>query len=100
MRLRQWHKNSFVFAGLVFDGKLFAWDFFWRTAIVTLCFCLISSSVYIINDLADIEKDRQHPKKKPPLPSGQLTPKVAGIAAILLALVSLSVTAWLEPLSG
>ncbi len=101
MRLRQWHKNTFVFAGLVFDGKLFALELFWRTALVTLCFCLVSSSVYIINDLADIEKDRQHPKKKlRPLPSGQLTPLIAGSAASILAVVSLGVSAWIEPVVG
>ncbi|MFN8441983.1 MAG: decaprenyl-phosphate phosphoribosyltransferase [Caldilineaceae bacterium] len=94
MRLRQWHKNVFVFAGLVFDGKLFIWDAFWRTVLVTFCFCLISSCVYIINDLADIEKDRLHPKKRlRPLPSGQLNVRVAWIAASLLAVVSLTVTA-------
>ena len=97
MRLRQWHKNVFVFAGLVFDGKLFVWDAFWHTTVVTLCFCLISSSVYIINDLADIEKDRLHPKKRlRPLPSGQLDPRIAWIAATLLALVSLTVTALID----
>ncbi len=97
MRLRQWHKNMFVFAGLVFDGKLFIWDAFWHTALVTFCFCLISSSVYIINDLADIEKDRLHPKKRHrPLPSGQLNSGVAWAAAVLLAVVSLAITAWLK----
>lgn len=101
MRVRQWHKNVFVFAGLVFDGKLFMWDALWRTTLVTICFCLISSSVYIINDLADIEKDRLHPKKKNrPLPSGQLDRNIAWIAATLLAVVSLSLTASVELMAG
>ena len=101
MRLRQWHKNGFVFAGLIFDGKLFIWDAFWQTAIVTFCFCLISSSVYIINDLADIEKDRLHPKKQHrPLPSGKLSPTVAWIAATILALLSLTITSSINLAAG
>ncbi|MEZ4677463.1 MAG: hypothetical protein R2932_24930 [Caldilineaceae bacterium] len=64
MRLRQWTKNIVIYAGLVFDGKLFQWEHLLNTTLVVFCFCLISSCVYIINDLTDIEKDRLHPKKR------------------------------------
>ena len=63
MRLRQWTKNGFVFFALVFDKQLLQPVPLLRTIAGFLLFCLISSSVYIFNDLADIESDRQHPEK-------------------------------------
>lgn len=90
MRPRQWTKNGFVFFALVFDKQLFNAVPFVRTLAGFALFCLISSAVYIFNDLADIESDRQHPdKKNRPLPSGQLSQSVAWVAG--LALVALSV---------
>jgi hypothetical protein len=62
MRPKQWTKNVVVFAPLIFDEKLFDPALFARTLLAFALFCLMSSTVYIINDLADIEKDRQHPK--------------------------------------
>lgn len=101
MRISQWTKNIIVYAGLVFDGKLLQPDLFLRTTIVAVCFCLVSSSVYLLNDLVDIEKDRLHPRKRlRPLPSGQLSPRVAAVAALLLAAVGVGGTLWLEPWVG
>jgi 4-hydroxybenzoate polyprenyltransferase len=101
MRPQQWSKNAIIYAGLVFDGKLLSPDLFLRTTFLALCFCLVSSSVYIMNDLADIEKDRQHPRKRlRPLPSGELNPRVAALASVLLALVSIGGAAWLDPWAG
>ncbi len=98
MRPRQWPKNVFLFAALVFDKQLFLLDSFLRTLGGFALFCLVSSSVYIFNDLADIEADRQHPvKKNRPIPSGQLPVNVAWIAGILLVAVSLVVGYWLSP---
>ncbi len=69
MRPRQWTKNAFVFAAIVFDGKLFHPTDFLRTLAGFALFCLISSTVYIFNDLLDAKADRQHPVKKiAPLP--------------------------------
>ena len=90
MRIRQWHKNGFVFFALIFDKQLFQRDPFLITLAGFFLFCLISSSVYLINDIADIEADRQHPEKKHrPLASGKLPVSVAMVAAITLALVSI-----------
>jgi len=90
MRPRQWTKNVFVFAALVFDGKLTQIPLFTRTLAAFFWFCLISSVVYIINDLADIENDRVHPTKRlRPLASGLLSPRVAIVAAIVLAVIGL-----------
>jgi len=81
MRPRQWTKNAFLFAALVFDGKLFHLPDFLRTLAGFGLFCLISSAVYVFNDLLDVEADRQHPvKKNRPIASGKL-PVPAAIAA-------------------
>jgi 4-hydroxybenzoate polyprenyltransferase len=97
MRVSQWTKNLIVYAGLVFDGKLLQPDLFWRTTIVAICFCLVSSCVYLMNDLVDIEKDRQHPRKRlRPLASGQLNPAVAVAAAIVLGVGGLAMAFWVD----
>jgi len=89
MRPKQWVKNVFVFAPLVFDVKLTDMRYLAQTIAGFALLCLVSGTVYIINDLADIEKDRQHPKKRNrPLPSGRLSTKAAIAAAILIPLVA------------
>lgn len=90
MRPRQWTKNAVVFAGIVFDGQLFVPESFLRVVISLVLLCLISSTIYIINDLVDIESDRQHPKKRfRAIASGQLPIPVARLAAVILTIVSL-----------
>ena len=100
MRPRQWAtKNIFIFAAIVFDKQLFVVDSFLRTLAGFALFCLISSSVYIFNDLADIEADRQHPeKKKRPIPSGKLPVAAAWIAGVFLAVFTLGFGYLLAPL--
>lgn len=89
MRPKQWTKNMFIYAGLVFDGQLFNPDSFLRVTVSFVLLCLAASAVYVVNDLADIERDRQHPKKKNrPLPSGQLPVNLAVAAAVVLPIVS------------
>ena len=95
MRPRQWSKNVFIFAALVFDKQLFVADSFLRTLAGFALFSLISSSVYIFNDLADVEADRQHPEKKNrPIPSGKLSVGAAWVAGIVIVLVTFAL-AWL-----
>jgi 4-hydroxybenzoate polyprenyltransferase len=85
MRIRQWPKNIFIFAALIFDRQLTEWKPFAVTAAAFILFCFVSSVVYIINDIADIETDRQHPEKQNrPLASGKLSTSAAVIAAVLL----------------
>ena len=100
MRPRQWAtKNIFIFAAIVFDKQLFVIDSFLRTLAGFALFCIISSSVYIFNDLADIEADRQHPeKKKRPIPSGKLPVAAAWIAGVFLAVFTLGFGYLLAPL--
>ena len=89
MRPKQWTKNVFVLAALVFDDKLLVPHFLFRALLAFGLFCAISGAVYLINDLADIEKDRRHPaKRNRPLPSGQLSPSLARAAAIVLSIGS------------
>ena len=98
MRLRQWMKNGFVYIPLFFDRQLFHLEAFLRTTAGFFLFCFVSSAVYLINDIADIESDRQHPtKKNRPIPSGKLPLSVAWGAAIVLVVVSLALGFLLEP---
>jgi 4-hydroxybenzoate polyprenyltransferase len=101
LRPRQWIKNVFVFAALVFDRKLMNWELLAKTTAAFILFCMISSTVYIINDLADLEKDRQHPKKKRrALPSGQLKPWFAIVSAVGILAVCLPLSFLLHPYFG
>ena len=63
MRPVQWTKNGVIFVPLIFDVKLFKSEPLIRTIIGFILLCLITGTVYLINDLVDIEKDRQHPTK-------------------------------------
>ena len=98
MRPKQWPKNVVVFAALIFDRQLTNWISFLHAAGGFVIFCMISSSVYIINDLVDVEADRQHPDKKHrPIASGILPPSIAIVIAILLILVSIPAAYFLSP---
>jgi len=89
MRPRQWPKNFFVLAGLIFDGQLSNFTSLSITLLAFALFCLASSLVYIINDLTDIKSDQLHPqKRKRPLASGQLSQKTAIIAALILIIIT------------
>jgi 4-hydroxybenzoate polyprenyltransferase len=93
MRPKQWTKNVFVWAALIFDRKLFVLEPFLRTLAAFILFCLISSAVYIINDLVDMPKDRLHPEKRSrPLASGALNPKIAIAGAVVIILGCLPVS--------
>ena len=82
MRPKQWAKNVFIFAGLFFDGRVFDLHRLLASMVAFVLFCLVSSAIYLINDLADIERDRLHPvKRNRPLASGALAPGVAWVAA-------------------
>jgi len=88
MRPRQWVKNGLLFIPLIFDGQLTNWPALLRVIAGFVLFCLLSSLIYIINDLVDIEADRKHPQKRErPIPSGILKISTARIASILLALI-------------
>jgi 4-hydroxybenzoate polyprenyltransferase len=101
MRPKQWAKNIFVFAPLVFDLKLFHPVYLARTLAGFVLLCMISGAVYLINDLVDAEKDRQHPRKRNrPIASGRLSPRLALTAATLIPMMSIPLGFWLDPLFG
>jgi 4-hydroxybenzoate polyprenyltransferase len=90
LRPRQWTKNAVVFAALVFDLKLFDIADFLRVLGATLCFCLASSTVYIVNDIRDAESDRQHPRKRRrPIAAGTVSNRTAWWLAIGLLAVAM-----------
>jgi len=90
MRPKQWAKNLFIFAGLIFGEKLLHPSLLARNMLAAALFCLLSSAVYLVNDLLDMEKDRQHPlKRQRPLASGRLQPQMAIIAAGLFVAITI-----------
>ena len=98
MRPRQWLKNGLVYVPLFFDGKLTDPESILRTTIAFVLLCMMSGAVYIMNDLKDVDKDRQHPKKRyRPLASGQVNPSVAAATAVFLAGFSLIAGYFLSP---
>lgn len=101
MRPKQWTKNVFLLAALVFDNKLLVPYYVARASIAFVLFCAVTGAIYIINDLVDIDKDRQHPvKRNRPLPSGELAVSVALSAAIVLVIVSLPLAVMLNRMFG
>ena len=99
MRLRQWTKNGFIFFALIFDKQLFIPESFWRTVAGFFLFCLVSSAVYLLNDIADVEADRKHPEKKSrPIASGKLPVNVAFTTAVLLVILAIPLGYLLSPL--
>ncbi len=100
MRPKQWLKNGVIFAALVFDRQLGPshLEAVLRTLAGFGVFCLLSGVVYIVNDIADIEADRQHPQKcKRPIASGELPVRTAILSSgVILAILS-PISIWLSP---
>lgn len=97
MRPKQWIKNGIVFAPLIFDRQLLLPEPLLRTVIGFGLLCVLSSTVYLFNDLADVEKDRLHPKKRlRPIAAGRLPARVALAAAIGLPLAAVPLSFWLD----
>ena len=95
VRPGEWIKNTFVFAGLVFSRKLTDPSAVIASVTAFGIFCALAGAVYLINDVTDRERDRQHPRKRErPIASGALSPQTALTAAGLLAATGL-VGAWM-----
>jgi len=94
LRPRQWTKNALLFAALVFAEKLFVPEALLRASLAFVCFCLAASSAYVVNDLVDAPRDREHPdKRRRPIASGEVGrgPALAlalGLTAAALALAA------------
>src|SRR5947209_10887320 len=101
MRPRQWTKNLALFVGLVFAQRLFALASFERAALAFAAFCLASSFTYLLNDLLDLENDRQHPLKcRRPLASGSLPISwaVTTMGILLVGCIALTLLIFLVPI--
>jgi len=85
LRPYQWYKNLLLFVGLIFSYNLTNTDFFITTFLGFVFFCLMSGSIYILNDVVDRKKDKTHPiKSRRPIASGELSVKVAVPVMIFL----------------
>lgn len=99
MRPKQWTKNVlFVFPAIVADGQVFQYGPLFRVTMACALLCLLAGSVYILNDLVDLQSDRMHPRKRfRPLPAGQLPVALAQVAAVLIpafVLVASLILSW------
>ena len=97
-RPRQWVKNVFVLAALVFSGHLLEVEYALTALAATAAFLVTSAAVYLINDVTDARQDRLHPEKsKRPVACGVLPVRVASTTAILLMIVGLGTSWFLQP---
>lgn len=101
LRPAQWTKNLILFAGLIFGGRLFDPVAVKASVLGFLVFCVMSGVVYLVNDVRDIEADRQHPTKSlRPIAAGTISPTAALATAVVLLTAGL-ITAWyLAPAFG
>ncbi|MGD2155240.1 MAG: decaprenyl-phosphate phosphoribosyltransferase [Anaerolineales bacterium] len=98
LRPKQWAKNIFIFAALIFDRKLTNLPALLDILSGFVIFSLLASTVYIINDIADLEADRQHPiKRNRPIASGKLPISIALGIAIFLPIIALPAAYLLSP---
>jgi 4-hydroxybenzoate polyprenyltransferase len=86
-RPRQWVKNAFVAAPILFSGRFVSGAAWVQCAAATAAFCLLSSCIYLVNDICDRHTDRLHPEKRHrPVASGRVTVRAAAVEAVLLAM--------------
>jgi 4-hydroxybenzoate polyprenyltransferase len=101
IRPRQWIKNVVVLAGVVFAGRLAEPDFVLRALSAVAVFCVLSSGVYVFNDLIDVDKDRRHPEKRSrPIASGEVGRVTAWLTTVLFWTVGLAAAFSLGPRFG
>lgn len=98
LRPAQWTKNLILFGGLIFGGKLLDADAVFASLAGFLVFCALSGVVYLVNDVRDIDADRQHPVKSTrPIAAGQISPGSALVAAAVITVGALAVAWQLGP---
>src|SRR4051794_23840821 len=91
-RPKEWIKNVFVFAGLLFSGKFNHGHDVFEAFVTFVAFCLISSAGYYVNDLLDVELDRKHPKKRfRPLAAREISERTAMTVAPALAIIAIAI---------
>jgi 4-hydroxybenzoate polyprenyltransferase len=100
LRIRQWHKNTFVLLGFFALGDYHNQTLIVKTILIFAAFCLASSAVYIFNDYHDIDEDKAHPLKKTrPLASGAIRTTLALFTALILFLASIGISYYVNVIS-
>lgn len=85
LRVKQWVKNLFVFSALFFSLHLFNFGLLIKTILAFFCWCLVSSGIYTINDIADRKNDLHHPlKKNRPIAAGKIKVQLALVVSLIL----------------
>ncbi len=101
MRPKQWVKNVLVLAAPLASGRLLEPKVLLASALAFVAFSLISASIYLINDVRDVEADRLHPKKQfRPIAAGELSPTAAWILAGVTAVAAFVLGFWTNPMLG
>lgn len=99
MRPKQWVKNVLVLAAPIAAGTLLVPSVLLNTLWAFVAFCLVSASIYLINDVRDVDADRQHPKKRlRPIAAGELKPNAALVLAGLTLAASMAISLFVAPL--
>lgn len=99
LRPRQWVKNLFLFAPLIFSKHLFEEGYLLSAGWGFLLFCLLSSGVYVINDIFDREADRNHPvKRNRPIAAGHVSVRAGAVIASIVIALAAGIAATLQPL--
>lgn len=95
LRPRQWVKNLFVFAGVIFSQQMLT-PLAWTALGAFVIFCGLSGAIYLFNDVADVERDRLHPTKRlRPIASGALSRSTALVFGVLLLAGCLAAAFWI-----
>jgi 4-hydroxybenzoate polyprenyltransferase len=95
LRPHQWVKNAFVFVGLLFSHRWDDLELATRVVVAAASFSLVASSMYVFNDLTDLDKDRIHPTKRlRPLPAGDVTVGVARVVGSLAFVFGILLGVW------
>lgn len=92
IRPKHWIKNLFIFGSIIFSNNFFNFAILKNNILTFIAFCFISSTVYVMNDIVDVEKDKKHPEKcKRPIASGKVSVSTAILIGILLFIASLTI---------
>lgn len=97
LRVKHYIKNFLIFLPLFFSGQIFDVDKLIRSVLGFMAFCMVSSAIYILNDYRDIDKDKNHPKKKHrPLASGDIKPSVALVIMVICLAIAIAISIYLK----
>ncbi len=97
LRVPQWIKNGFIFVPIIFAKQIFNPDYISLVLLAFVSFCLVSSAVYVINDIFDIALDKLHPvKKHRPIASGKISRNTGIVTAVILLLIVAGISSFLN----